>query len=256
MAGLHADMAARQRETEACHRAAERMHDLFARRLEKWAVRQDRSLMLRPALMAAVANAAGWQGAVLTLWRGRPAERLVAASDATARQAHELEVTLAEGPSWDAVEGVEPAARGPELDRRWPRYGPAVKQLGVRAVAAVPLALSRNLTGSLTVVGSVEPSRTEQKSGLNEVAEALTRTVIHAPDLVCVDGAGMPGLLLFEDEDFQPRLHQAAGMVHQRWGWSTDDAVAAIRAHAYAEQRSVVDVADDVIRGRTFGPAG
>ena len=225
------------------------MHLTFSRHLERWAEREDAAVLLRPVLMTAVANTAGWHGAVLSLSDRRGGEKLVAASDATARRAHELEVALAEGPSRDVALGQKPMARGVELERRWPRFGPAVGELGVRAVAAVPVDLGLNdLGGALTVIGSTVPTTTANAWGLSEVAEALATTVLQAPDVVRADDAGVPGLEVFGDEDFQPGLHQAAGILHARYGWDIDDALALIRAHAFAEAQAVADVAAEVRR--------
>jgi len=237
------------RRSEACQRAAERMHLTFSRRLARWAVREDADLLLRPVLMTAVANTAGWHAAVLSLSDRAGGEKLVAASDATARRAHELEVALAEGPSRDAALGQTPVARGAELQVRWPRFGPAVGELGVRAVAAVPVDLGlHDLGGALTVLGSAAPAASVNDWGLGEVAEALAVTVLQAPEVVRADDAGVPGLEVFGDEDFQPGLHQAAGIMHARYGWDIDDAVALIRAHAFAEDRTVDEVAAEVRR--------
>lgn len=254
-ARIHARIAAMHRRSEACQRAAERMHLSFSRRLARWVAREDASVLLRPVLMTAVANTAGWRGAVLTLSDRTGGEKLVAASDATARRAHELEVALAEGPSRDAVLGKMPVARGTELARRWPRYGPAVGELGVQAVAAVPVDLGWDeLGGALTVIGVAAPSLTRSACGLCEVAEALARTVLQAPEVIGTDEEGVPELEVFEDEDFQPALHQAAGVLHERCNWDIESSIALIRAHAYAEDRPVAEVAEEICRGDLLEP--
>ena len=118
----------------------------------------------------------------------------------------------------------------------------------MRAVAAVPLDLGGSgLAGSLTVVGVSRP-RLTATSGVGDVAVALTDTVLHDPNLVGVHHAGVPSLGLFEDEDVQPMLYQAAGVLQTKCGWDMDGAIALIRAHAYAEERDVRGVCDDVIR--------
>jgi len=45
-------------------------------------------------------------------------------------------------------------------------------------------------------------------------------------------------------------VHQASGMVAVQLGMEVADAEARLRAHAYAVNRSVVDVARDVVRRR------
>ena len=251
----HQRMAAIHRRSEQRQRAAERLHGAFARNLESWLGRQVGASSERPLLMSAVASTCGWPSAVLTLYSRDGIERLVAASDPTARQAHELEVALAEGPSWEAARGNATAENGTDLERRWPQYGPAVGRLGVHAVAAAPLDLAvDHLRGSLTVVGEVAPALSLDSFRIGEIADALARTVLHVPDVVRADGRDLPSLEVFDDEDFQPALHQAAGVLHERCGWSIDNAIALIRAHAYAEDRPVQEVADEVVRGGLLLP--
>jgi hypothetical protein len=252
----HGRMAALHRRTEKCQRAAERMHLAFARNLELWLSRQADGTAERPRLLAAVASTSGWQGAVLTLYNRDGAERLVAASDATARHAHELEVTLAEGPSWDAARGGNVTTeQGTQLEHRWPRYGPAVGRIGVHAVSAAPVDLAVDqLRGTLTVVGDTVPTTSVGDFRLGDVADALARTVLRVPSLVHSDSRDLPSLEVFGDEDFQPALHQAAGVLHERCGWDIDNAIALIRAHAYAEDRPVQDVAEEVVSGGLLLP--
>lgn len=251
----HKRMAALHRRSEKCQRAAERMHEAFARNMETWLARQVGGSEERPRLMAAVASTSGWPGAVLTLYNSDGVEWLVAASDATARHTHELEVALAEGPSWDAAHGHTTSEQGARLERRWPQYGPAVSRLGVHAVAAAPLDLEvSHLRGALTVVGDIAPQPVADGFPLVNVADALARTVLRVPDIVRPDRGGLPRLEMFSDEDFQPTLHQAAGVLHERCGWTIDNAITLIRARAYAEDRTVEEVAGEVVSGGLLLP--
>lgn len=130
-------IAEAHRRAERCQRTAARVYRSFARRLTGY-LTLDQSEALPPDFMAAVAGAARWQGAVLTLTDHSGTERLVAASDATARRAHEVEMTVAEGPSLEAMHTAVPVVGGVLLERRWPRYGPIARDLGVQVVAATP----------------------------------------------------------------------------------------------------------------------
>jgi len=250
----HARRARIQRRNEACQRAAQKMHRAFAQKLEVWISRCVVVEEERPRLMSAVAATAGWQAAVVTLGDHVGRDHFVAASDGLARDAHDLEVTLAEGPSWDAALGLASSAEGAELTRRWPRYGPALGRLGVCAVAGVPLApgWGGDVRGSLTVIATTPPP--VRAVPLGDVADALNRTVLRAPGLVRADGPGPPSLTVFEDDVFRPGLHQAAGMLRERCGWSIDDAIALIRARAYADDRCVDDIAQEVVRGALLQP--
>ena len=262
-ADMHARMAAAHRGSERRQREAARLQRGYARMLTSWALLADEGATAspRPVLMRAVTDRAGWRGSVLTLCTAAGVEELVAASDSQARRAHELEVSVGEGPSFDAMHGRSSLAAGLELRRRWPQYGHEVAELGVQAVASVPVEIGSGMLGSLTVTGAAVPIGwvTEHLAELSVVlGEVLvTRDTVNldtvAMDTVDLD-LNLPGLNQFEDEDHQPELQQAAGVLHERSGLAIDDAVALIRAHAYAEDRSVADVALDVVRGGVLEP--
>ena len=249
-AEMRARVAAMDRHTEACQRRAERLLSNFALRLEGWA-RRGEAEVRRPVLMREVARTAGWGGVVLTLRDGSGGEVLVAASDAGTRRVHELEVALDEGPTVEAVQGCTSIAYGAELVRRWPRFGEIAGEWGVQAVAAMPIdQCMGHVAGSLSAIGPPMPDQRGDLRGLRNVAEAMDEGVLRSPQLVFGSDSELPNLEMFEFEDFQPALHQAAGALHVLQGWEIEDAIALIRARAYAEERSVAEVAEDVIAGR------
>lgn len=94
------------------------------------------------------------------------------------------------------------------------------------------------------------PGRTPDISALSDVAEALWGSLLGAPDAVSEQIAGLPGVVQLDSEDFQPALQQAAGALAWRNGWSVEDAIALVRARAYVEERSVAEVATDVLVGK------
>ena len=108
------------------------------------------------------------------------------------------------------------------------------------------------MAGSLSAVGPPMPDQRGDLRGLRDVAEAMDEGVLRSPQLVYGSETELPDLEMFESEDFQPALDQAAGALHAIQGWDIDDAIALIRAHAYAEERSVAEVAKDVIAGRLW----
>jgi hypothetical protein len=123
---------------------------------------------------------------VLQLPRGlrgrRPATVVTAASDAIARAAHDLEIALGEGPAVTAMTaGVPVSAVGGSLPDRWPLYGPAIGELGVRAVVAVPLRNAAGCPGTLCVY-SPEPVLPDGAvAAAGRVADAVTYTMLLPP---------------------------------------------------------------------------
>jgi len=251
LAELRARVAEMHRHSEECQRTAERVLSNFARRLERWAARED-AAVLRPVLMGEVARTAGWGGVVLTLRDQDSRELLVAASDTTARRVHELQVVLGEGPTLEAAEGRTSIAYGHELERRWPRFGEIACGLGVEAVAALPVARDQGHTGSLSAIGPPMPAERGDLRGLWTLAEAVYEGVLCFPGLVAGVETQLPSLEMFDDNDFQPALRQAAGVLSERQGWDVVGATDLIRAHAFAEDRSVADVAEDVLADRLW----
>jgi hypothetical protein len=164
-----------------------------------------------------------------------------------------MAVALDEGPTLDAAQGSTVVAVGADLERRWPRFGEMAGELGVRAVAAVPLDLGPDhAAGSLSAVGPPMPAHPDDLRGLRKIAQALDEGILRSTDLVRDNDLQLPSLEMFEHEDFQPALHQAAGVLYERQGWDVEGAIALIRAHAYAENRSVAEVAEDILSGRLW----
>ena len=169
---------------------------------------------------------------------------VVAASDATARAAHNLEIMLGEGPV-HALAGKSTPIRvaGPSLCDRWPRYGPAVTELGVQAVLAVPLPPAGSL-GALCAY-TPQPAITDNAAAAaGRIAAALARALLQVPYL---RGNGDSALRRLGLADDQAVVHQAAGMVSAHCHCSTGDALALLRARAFADGEPVEQVALAVV---------
>jgi hypothetical protein len=240
MREFHKNMAELHRAMESRHRAADAMHSTYARRLEKW--RDQRPQDAPPPFMSAVAEISGSGSALITLWDEAEVDALVAASDGTAETAHDLESMFGEGPARDAAhECGLVSVPDTAFERRWPMYGPMVGDLGVRSIMAAPLRVSRHCFGALTVFhrGTTGTGATSAKQPpLNDVADALTHTVLLANQLP-----------LFEDADRQSVVNHAAGLLAERSGCTIDDALALIRASAFARDERIATVAALVARG-------
>ncbi|MFD8304112.1 GAF and ANTAR domain-containing protein [Streptomyces sp. NPDC059690] len=233
---VHLRIAAVHRATSACHLTAARLQDAFALKLGTWAGRPG---IPRPLFMTGVAEACGSSSAALTLVGATFDELALAASDEPSRAAQELEFLLGEGPARDATSTVGPVvATGAALAERWPGYGPAVGELGIAEVAAVPLSLAGSCVGALAVY---DPAPGAAKStAFAEIAEALTRSVILSP-------AGVPDL--YDGIDLRAKVHQAAGMVSVQLECPVADALELIRAHAFAEGIPAHRVAERILEG-------
>jgi hypothetical protein len=156
-----------------------------------------------------------------------------------AETAHDLESTFGEGPTHDAVtEGRLITVRESAFEERWPLYGPMVRELGVRSVIAAPLSVSTRCFGALAAFHRGRSCARQDEPPLNEVADALTHTVLLADELP-----------LFEDVDRQSVVNHAAGMVSVQCDCSTDDALALIRACAFTQDQRISAIAARVTSG-------
>jgi len=242
MAVLHWQMRTR-------HRTSAALHEVHAIRMEAWA--DGRGPAFRPVFMSAVAAAMGVGSAAATLRGRRLAAVATAASDALARAAHDLEVAVGEGPAVTAMTaGVPVSAVGGSLPDRWPLYGPAVGELGVRAVVAVPLRHASGCIGTLCAYSPEPVLPYGVAAAAGRVADAVTHTMLLQPPDLTADG-DVRDVPLFGEIDYQAVVHQAAGMAAVQVGCGIDDAERLLRARAFADGRPVQEVALSVLRRET-----
>lgn len=251
MRPFHQRMAATHRASEARHRAAAAMHAYYADRLQLWAEGGTEILTTPPTFMAAVAEASGARSTAITLF-GPPTGidsgmTVVAASDPIARAAQDLEYILGEGPSLTVLSGsAEVSLSGEALARSWSQFGPAVRELGVHTVVAARLGGAEAPLGAVTTFRPELEAADGAASSLRAVAEALTATVL-LTDASATGDDGVPDHPLFDDVDLMTVVHQAAGVVMTTHDCDLSDALALLRAHAFAQNEPVSAVARAVI---------
>jgi ANTAR domain len=245
---LRARMAVLHRTVQTRHLTSAALFELYAKRM---AASRGRGQDFRPEFMSAVAAAIGVGSAAATMRGQSPAAVVATASDPIARAAHDLEVALGEGPAITAMtEGVPVSAVGGSLPGRWPLYGPAVGELGVRAVIAVPLRPASTGLGALCGYSREPVLREGVLADARRVAEAVGCTVLLAPGHPASD-VDLSGLALFGESDYQAVVHQAAGMVSAQCGCGIDEAEDLLRARAFAGGQPVEQVARAVLRRET-----
>ncbi|WP_211247215.1 GAF and ANTAR domain-containing protein [Cryptosporangium arvum] len=155
---------------------------------------------------------------------------MCAASDPRSELIEESQFVLGEGPCIDAFESRRPvlmADLATHATARWPMYTPAVDDHGVRAVFAFPLQIGGARLGVFDVFR-------DQKGELSDeqLTDALTSPT----------------------RSNRAELFQAQGMVMVQIGGTISEAMVRMRACAYAESRSLSDIARDIVAGRlSFG---
>jgi GAF domain-containing protein len=245
---LRVRMADLHRRLEARHLEAARLQELHAARLEMWARRRD-PVTAWPTFIEAVASAVGVGSTAVIMLGSEGVETLVAASDRTARLAHDVEFVIGEGPAHDvAASSMTVRAQGDALVERWPRYGPIVADHGVGSLISLPLRQEPGgCLGALSIYSATATVPANVAATSIRVADALTHTVLNVPGTVADDE--IPAVPMFDESDFLAKVHQAAGMVSVQQSCETEDAVAMLRARAFADGLPLETLADHVIHG-------
>jgi len=166
------------------------------------------------------------------------AHETIYASDPVASRLEELALTLGEGPGIDAwADGAVLAAdlTAPRFLARWPAFAPAAVELGVSALFALPLRIGGMRLGVLSL----------HRGAPGELERARLADVLVLADAACAVILDTP----IDDFGF-PMVHQATGMLIEQLGVSASVALARLRAHAYANDRPLREVAADVVARR------
>lgn len=246
MLTYHTRLADLYRRTEQRHLATGQLHAAHACRLRRWADAGAGRNAMRPPFMASVATILDVDSAIFALFGRWQVPAMVAASSEVARVVHDLEFTLGEGPMIDAAERNQvTAVSGPALRDRWPQYGAAVAELGVRAVVALPVRLPTVSLGALCGFHSRPTLHDGVAASADRVADALAHAVL---DTTKPAGTN-PHLPLFDEADYCDVVHQAAGMVSVQCDCGPHDAMAMLRARAFADGLPVDVIAGRVVRG-------
>jgi GAF domain/ANTAR domain len=201
-------------------------------------------------LCCAAARALSASGAGLTVMVEDGMRAVTAASGPATERLEELQLTLGEGPCIDAYASQRPVLI-PDLTSamaRWPVYAPAAHSSGVRAVFAFPLQIGAARLGMFDIfrpeAGMLTPSELSLALTFAEVAVA---TLLDRHDHT---GTGEAGGWLDDPLGSRAELFQAQGMVMVQLGSSLAEAMARMRAYAYANDRRLGDVAFDVVARR------
>jgi len=248
---LHQRMASIHRDSQQTHQAAARIHAAYAARLQR---QLDRSTQAghAPLFMAAVADALDADDALLNLIVPVAELTTVAASSKRAAAVQEVELVLGEGPA-HTVGGDETlvASSADVMTQRWPCYGPAVSALGVESVSALALTAPHTALGSLVVLNPCDPTPPSHLIQLRTVGAALTQQILTDVQ----DDPHVVSSPLLEQTDYHDEVHQATGIVMAQTDRSAADALAMLKARAFANGVTLGALAATVVsREICFGP--
>ncbi|WP_236053964.1 GAF and ANTAR domain-containing protein [Streptomyces musisoli] len=220
------------------------------------------------ALCAACVRLLPISGASVSISGGTGIRMTWCASDRVSARLAELQYTVGDGPCQSALDEGAPIiaadlSRGPDA-RRWPIFAHEAVGLGVRAVFSLPLGVSGAAVGTLDLYS-------HRSGGL---AEPDLRTALWVRDAVTfalmnlqAGDHGGTGEDTGEDTENEvaswvaaseadhTEVYQAVGMVMVQLDVDPEQSLDRLRARAYAEGRTVSQVARDVLARRlSFRP--
>jgi GAF domain-containing protein len=174
---------------------------------------------------------------------GDPFTEPPVATDPLAGRLADQAALLGEGPDTDAADTGKPVAvadlSAPPHRRAWPVYSAAALAAGARSVVAVPLRTGSTRIGLLGLYSRrplvlVTPQRAE--------VDAIADVVIG----LLLEDMGAPGPSPARAPQC-PEIHQATGIVAAQLGVGVGEALARLRAHAYASATPLSEIARDVV---------
>ncbi|MFH8802336.1 GAF and ANTAR domain-containing protein [Streptomyces sp. NPDC017936] len=209
-------------------------------------------------LCAAAVRLLPVSGASVSL-RGEGMPVPLSASGARAAYLMEVQATLGDGPCLRAAETGAPVFASDLTTGRdaslWPVYAQQAAAAGVRAVYALPLGDRSVCVGTLDLYRDAPGELADDDiSTARFVADVLTVALMALPRGEEAGRLG-DGLWLSPLATDHDEVYQAVGMVMAQCGVTADEALALLRAHAFAEGRTVLHLAHDVITHTTrFDP--
>jgi hypothetical protein len=180
-------------------------------------------------------------------------------------------VRSGEGP---AIDGRLTPVRVDDLatETRWPISTDSLRALDISIIDAVPIPAAAATIGSLTcyrtsaertrhgptsealaAAGPGDATGAHRLRSAEEVAAALGRTILRSGRLVSDDDGdgsdrGDPFAWLLDEGGLTAVVHQACGMVAVQIGCDMDEARTRLRARAFAEDRTTLELAREVVQ--------
>jgi len=191
----------------------------------------------------------GVSGAAVSLVAPTQAPSVASAFDGRARAIQDLEFTLGEGPAMDSFADGAPVLVDDvgSLAQRWPQFSAAVAAMGVRAVFALPLQTSGSRIGVLVLYRDEPgPLADHELADALEVADLITQLVLVMQSEAATESVAWA----LDVSDHRAVVHQATGMIAVQINTEVDEALVRLRAHSFAADRPIREVAEDVVTGQ------
>lgn len=187
----------------------------------------------------------GADGAAVTLCYTEATRLTVCATDEIAARLEDLQDVLGEGPGPDAYTTgrMVRAAIDERASRRWPAFSAAARtEVGLAAISAIPIQPGIDVLGVLTLYQLPPRPLAKEPVVAQFVADTFGAALLRDGGLTEDMGNG--------PWSSQAKVHQAAGMVIAQLGVGPEDAMALLKAHAYADGTSMAVIAKAVVERR------
>lgn len=214
--------------------------------LARVVARQDTRSSLPERLCAAAVAITGATGASLTIAYTSPHRVTLCSTDEVSARLEDLQDVLGQGPGPSAYRSGNQVRMdiGPDdgLDERWPAFDDAARVAFTSLqVIAVPIHRDSDVLGVLTYH---QPHLVEERleaAATQFLADEVGVALLKDPDELAPDSEGPWAN--------RASVHQATGMVIAQLHIGADDALALLRAHAFAHGWPLARVAQSVLDG-------
>ena len=210
-------------------------------------------------------------GAAISTLSGSINNETVCASDDVAFRIDELQFDLGEGPCWEAFASRRPVLV-PDLRKGplppWPVFSTAVRETSAIALFAFPLYFGATGIGALdlyrTTAGPLDDDALRDARILADtVAIEVMRRILATVAREEAEGAESPAdaesPTVMDPWQESPRnrreIHQATGMIMDQLDPTVGAAFARLRAHAFATDSTVAEVAHEIVNRRLRFPS-
>jgi hypothetical protein len=204
---------------------------------------QTPDLPLAHRLCLSASAVLGAEGGAITLAYTSVERVTLCATDERAARLEDLQDVLGQGPGPTAYDTGRQmrAALGAAGDERWPEFDRiATATLGPMDVRAIPMRPHLAVLGVLTCHLPEITGATFDEAAAQFLAVAIAVALLQDPGAYSTESSG--------PWSSRAQIHQATGMVVAQLRVGTSDALALLRAHAYAHGVSLEAVAASVVR--------
>ncbi|MGW0420273.1 GAF and ANTAR domain-containing protein [Streptomyces sp. NPDC003015] len=176
----------------------------------------------------------------------------LSASDDRAARMSDIQATLGDGPCTSAgASGTTVYATDLMSERdagRWPVFAQQATAAGIRAVYSMPLGNDTVCVGTLDLYRDVPGELTRREVRLAELVAGVMTVALTALPRDEEDGPEGDALWLSGLAPAHQEVYQAIGVIMVQLGVDSDEALARLRAHSFAHNRTALEVAHDVVR--------